>query len=55
MAVEATPALSCASSNANESVEFVPNRLSDALIGVFRAIGGRIVGFAETSYSQWQQ
>lgn len=39
----------------SERVDFVPNKLSAAMIGAFRAMGGRVVDFIETSYAQWQQ
>lgn len=35
--------------------EFVPNKLSAAMIGAFKAMGGRVVDSIETSYAQWQQ
>ena len=34
---------------------FVPNKLSAAMIGAFKAMGGRVANSAETSYAQWQQ
>lgn len=39
----------------NERVEFVPTKLSAAMIGAFKAMGGRVVDSIETSYAQWQQ
>lgn len=39
----------------SERVEFVPTKLSAAMIGAFKAIGGRIVDSIETRYAQWQQ
>lgn len=35
--------------------ELVPNKLSAAMIGAFKAMGGRVVDSIETSYAQWQQ
>jgi hypothetical protein len=35
--------------------DFVPNKLSAALIGAFRAVSGRVLDCIETSYAQWQQ
>jgi hypothetical protein len=35
--------------------EFVPNKLSAAMIGAFKAMGGRVVDSIEISYAQWQQ
>lgn len=39
----------------SEQFTFVPSKLSAAMIGAFKAMGGRVVGSAETSYAQWQQ
>lgn len=39
----------------SERFEFVPNKLSAAMIGAFKAMGGRVVDAVETSYAQWQQ
>ncbi len=38
-----------------EQFAFIPNKLSAAMIGAFKAMGGRVVDSAETSYAQWQQ
>ncbi len=35
--------------------EFVPNKLSAAMIGAFKAICGRVTDAIEASYAQWQQ
>jgi hypothetical protein len=39
----------------SERFIFLPNRLSAAMIGAFKAMGGRVAGSVETSYAQWQQ
>lgn len=39
----------------SERFEFVPTKLSAAMIGAFNAMGGRVVDSIETSYAQWQQ
>lgn len=39
----------------SERYVFVPNKLSAAMIGAFKAMGGRVVDSIETSYAQWQQ
>lgn len=39
----------------SEQFAFIPNKLSAAMIGAFKAMGGRVVDSAETSYAQWQQ
>ena len=39
----------------SERFMFVPNKLSAAMIGAFKAMGGRVANSAETSYAQWQQ
>jgi hypothetical protein len=33
----------------------VPNKLSAAMIGAFKALGGRVVNSIEACYAQWQQ
>jgi len=38
-----------------EYIEFEPTKLSMAMIGAFKAMGGRVAQCAETSYAQWQQ
>lgn len=39
----------------SEQFTFIPNKLSAAMIGAFKAMGGRVMNSAETSYAQWQQ
>jgi hypothetical protein len=39
----------------SERFDFVPNKLSAAMNGAYRAMGGRVVDSIETSYAQWQQ
>jgi hypothetical protein len=39
----------------SERYVFVPNKLSAAMIGAFKAMCGRVVDSIETSYAQWQQ
>lgn len=39
----------------SERFLFVPNKLSAAMIGAFKAMGGRVANSAEISYAQWQQ
>jgi hypothetical protein len=39
----------------SERFIFLPNKLSAAMIGAFKAMGGRVVDSVETSYAQWQQ
>lgn len=39
----------------SERFIFLPNKLSAAMIGAFKAMGGRVVHSVETSYAQWQQ
>ncbi len=34
---------------------FLPNKLSAAMIGAFKAMAGRVEDSVETSYAQWQQ
>lgn len=36
-------------------ITVVPYKLSAAMIGAFKAMGGRVESSAETSYAQWQQ
>lgn len=38
-----------------ERFDFVPNKLSAAMIGAFKAMCGRAVVAVETRYAQWQQ
>lgn len=38
-----------------EYIDFVPTKLSMAMLGAFKAMGGRVAQCAETSYAQWQQ
>lgn len=38
-----------------ERVEFVPTKLSAAMIGAFRAMGGHVADSIETRYARWQQ
>jgi hypothetical protein len=38
-----------------EYIDFEPTKLSMAMIGAFKAMGGRVALCAETSYAQWQQ
>jgi len=38
-----------------EYINFVPTKLSTAMLGAFKAMGGRVAQCAETSYAQWQQ
>jgi hypothetical protein len=38
-----------------EYIDFEPTKLSMAMIGAFKAMGGRVAVCAETSYAQWQQ
>lgn len=38
-----------------ERFDFLPNKLSAAMIGAFKAMCGRAVVAAETRYAQWQQ
>ena len=38
-----------------EYIEFEPTKLSMAMIGAFKAMGGRVANSVETSYAQWQQ
>ena len=33
----------------------LPNKLSDAMTGAFKAMGGRVANSAETRHAQWQQ
>lgn len=39
----------------SESFFFLPNKLSTAMIGAFKAMCGRVEDSVETSYTQWQQ
>ena len=39
----------------SEQFIFLPNKLSAAMIGAFKAMGGRVADSVETSYAQWQQ
>ena len=39
----------------SEQFIFLPNKLSAAMIGAFKAMGGRVANCVETSYAQWQQ
>ena len=39
----------------SERFIFLPNKLSAAMIGAFKAMGGRVADSVETSYAQWQQ
>jgi hypothetical protein len=39
----------------SEPFTFLPNKLSAAMIGAFKAMGGRVTNSVETSYAQWQQ
>lgn len=39
----------------SERFIFLPNKLSAAMIGAFKAMGGRVANSVETSYAQWQQ
>lgn len=39
----------------NEQFFLVPNKLSMAILGAFKGLGGRVAHCAETSYAQWQQ
>ena len=39
----------------SERFVFLPNKLSAAMIGAFKAMGGRVANSVETSYGQWQQ
>jgi hypothetical protein len=39
----------------SERFIFLPNKLSAAMIGAFKAMGGRVEDSVETSYAQWQQ
>jgi len=39
----------------SERFIFLPNNLSAAMIGAFKAMGGRVANSVETRYSQWQQ
>ena len=39
----------------SERFIFLPNKLSAAMLGAFKAMGGRVAKSAETSYAQWQQ
>lgn len=41
--------------HAVEYIEFEPTKLSMAMIGAFKAMGGRVAQCVETSYAQWQQ
>ena len=38
-----------------EYIDFEPTKLSMAMVGAFKAMGGRVAQCAETSYAQWQQ
>jgi len=38
-----------------ERFDFLPNKLSAAMIGAFKAMCGRAVVAVETCYAQWQQ
>ncbi len=38
-----------------ERFDFLPNKLSAAMIGAFKAMCGRAVVAVETRYAQWQQ
>lgn len=38
-----------------ERFDFLPNKLSAAMIGAFKAMCGRVVVAVETRYAQWQQ
>jgi hypothetical protein len=38
-----------------ERFDFLPNKLSAAMIGAFKAMCGRAVVTVETCYAQWQQ
>lgn len=38
-----------------EQLTFIPNKLSAAMIGAFKAMGGSVVDSVETGYAQWQQ
>lgn len=38
-----------------EQFDFLPNKLSAAMIGAFKAMCGRAVVTVETCYAQWQQ
>lgn len=38
-----------------EYIDFEPTKLSMAMIGAFKAMGGRVAVCAETCYAQWQQ
>ena len=38
-----------------ERFDFLPNKLSAAMIGAFKAMCGRSVVAVETGYAQWQQ
>jgi hypothetical protein len=39
----------------SERFTFLPNKLSAAMIGAFKSMGGRVADSVETSYAQWQQ
>lgn len=39
----------------SEQFCFVPNKLSMAILGAFKGLGGRVARCAETSYAQWRQ
>ena len=39
----------------HERLVFLPNKLSDAMTGAFKAMGGRVANSAETLYAQWHQ
>ena len=41
--------------HAVEYIDFEPTKLSMAMIGVFKAMGGRVAQCVESSYAQWQQ
>ena len=39
----------------HERLVSLPNKLSDAMTGAFKAMGGCVANSAETRYVQWQQ
>jgi len=39
----------------SERFIFLPNKLSAAMIGAFKAMGDRVANSVETSYARWQQ
>ena len=39
----------------HEQFIILPNKLSDAMLGAFKAMGDRIANSAETCHAQWQQ